>query len=76
MNRTNLSQNRLIIVSNRLPVILEKGKEDEWEIKSGSGGLVTALAPVLKNRGGIWIGWPGHIADNNESIDNILNEHN
>lgn len=76
MNPTNQSQNRLIIVSNRLPVILEKGKEDEWEIKSGSGGLVTALAPVLKNRGGIWIGWPGHISDNTESIDNILNEHN
>jgi trehalose 6-phosphate synthase len=27
---------------------------------SGSGGLVTALAPVLRDRGGIWIGWDGN----------------
>ena len=49
---------RLIIVSNRLPVVFEK-KENEWVLKPGSGGLVAALAPVLSNRGGVWIGWPG-----------------
>jgi len=55
-NQNNGSQ--LIIVSNRLPFEIEV-KEDEPELKPGSGGLVTALAPVLKNRGGIWTGWPG-----------------
>jgi len=49
---------RLVISSNRLPFILER-KGRRWLMKPGSGGLVTALAPVLRNRGGLWIGWPG-----------------
>jgi len=49
---------RLVVVSNRLPVVLSRAGRG-WSIEPGSGGLVTALAPVLRNRGGIWIGWPG-----------------
>jgi len=59
-NKTKEYQkNRLIIVSNRLPIVLSKDDKDRWQAEQGSGGLVTALAPVLKNRGGLWIGWPG-----------------
>ncbi len=47
-----------IIVSNRLPVKIDQ-VDGEWQIKPGTGGLVTALAPVLKNSKGVWIGWPG-----------------
>ena len=51
-------QNNIIIVSNRLPVkIVRTGKKSE--LISGSGGLVTAFAPVLRDRGGTWIGWDG-----------------
>jgi trehalose 6-phosphate synthase len=49
---------RLLVVSNRLPIVLER-KQDRWTLNSGSGGLVSALAPVLSHRGGVWIGWPG-----------------
>jgi len=49
---------RLIVVSNRLPVAIE-GSGDDLTVKPGKGGLVTAIAPVLKNRGGLWIGWTG-----------------
>jgi trehalose 6-phosphate synthase/phosphatase len=49
---------RLLVVSNRLPVVLEK-VPGGWTLKGGSGGLVSALAPVLSHRGGLWIGWPG-----------------
>ncbi len=49
---------RLVIVSNRLPIVLSRA-EKQWRIKPGSGGLVTALLPILKERGGVWIGWPG-----------------
>ncbi|MBU1948183.1 MAG: trehalose-6-phosphate synthase [Candidatus Eisenbacteria bacterium] len=49
---------RLVVVSNRLPVSLI-GSGDEWAVRPASGGLVTALAPVLRNRGGLWVGWPG-----------------
>lgn len=67
------SDQNLIIVSNRLPIVLDKSPEDQWEIKPGSGGLVTALAPVLKNRGGIWIGWPGIALEEEQNLDRILN---
>lgn len=49
---------RLLIVSNRLPLRLVQN-DGRWQLDRGSGGLVTALAPVLRNRGGMWIGWPG-----------------
>ncbi len=56
------SGSRLVAVSNRLPITL-KLEKNEWSIEPGSGGLVTALAPVLKNRGGLWIGWSGGTND-------------
>ena len=55
--------NRLVIVSNRLPVVITQDDDGRWQATAGSGGLVTAMAPVLKDRGGIWIGWPGTAAE-------------
>jgi alpha,alpha-trehalose-phosphate synthase [UDP-forming] len=49
---------RLLVVSNRLPLVLQETPTG-WTSKPGSGGLVSALAPVLAHRGGMWIGWPG-----------------
>jgi trehalose 6-phosphate synthase len=54
-----MKYSRLVVVSNRLPIVLKKDDEGDWIIESGSGGLVTALAPVLRDRGGLWIGWLG-----------------
>jgi trehalose 6-phosphate synthase/phosphatase len=51
--------NRLIIVSNRLPFALDSAGEDLWTVTPATGGLVSAVEPVLRNRGGTWIGWPG-----------------
>jgi trehalose 6-phosphate synthase len=65
-----LKKTRLVAVSNRLPIVLNKVK-DRWHITSGSGGLVTALAPVLRNRGGLWIGWPG--TTEKTSLQSLLN---
>lgn len=53
---------RLVTVSNRLPIVVRK-KGEEWSIKKGAGGLVTALVPVLEDRGGVWIGWPGVVEE-------------
>ncbi len=50
---------RLVVISNRLPVSLFKEEEEEWKTRQSSGGLVTALSPVIKDRGGFWIGWTG-----------------
>jgi len=54
-----LNDGRLIIVSNRLPISIRQGEDGEWEVNPSSGGLVTALTPVLRDSGGIWLGWPG-----------------
>ena len=51
--------NRLIIVSNRLPFALDSTGEDLWTVTPATGGLVSAVEPVLRERGGVWIGWPG-----------------
>ncbi len=50
---------RFIVVSNRLPISIKRGEDGGLTASQGAGGLVTALAPVLKNRGGMWLGWPG-----------------
>ena len=61
---------RLVFVSNRLPVVLTEDDAGEWQVQSSAGGLVTALAPVLRNKGGLWIGWPGTMG--NRELDEPL----
>lgn len=59
----------LILVSNRLPATVVCGPEGSV-LQPSTGGLVTALRPVLESRNGYWIGWPG--ADCEEEIDHLL----
>lgn len=61
---------RLVLVSNRLPVVIEQ-EGDAWRCRPGSGGLVTALNPVLRRHGGVWIGWPG-VADQSLGVFKVL----
>ena len=56
MRRAN---DRLVVVSNRLPFVFERDAAGRWVGKEGAGGLISALLPVLSDRGGVWIGWPG-----------------
>jgi len=70
-----MAPQRLVVVSNRLPVVLTKAGAGTWSIRSGSGGLVTAMGPVLRDRGGLWIGWPGIAAEDrpdNKSLDELI----
>jgi trehalose 6-phosphate synthase/phosphatase len=64
---------RLLVVSNRLPTVLEK-KDSGWILKPGSGGLVSALAPVLSHRGGVWIGWPGLALERGGAWEALISE--
>jgi trehalose 6-phosphate synthase len=59
MKRPGRRTERLVVVSNRLPWTLQRSSSWRWEARPGSGGLVTALVPVLRRRGGTWIGWSG-----------------
>jgi trehalose 6-phosphate synthase/phosphatase len=49
---------RLVVVSNRLPFTLRKTDEG-WRSEKSSGGLVSAMTPLLQKHTGIWIGWAG-----------------
>jgi alpha,alpha-trehalose-phosphate synthase [UDP-forming] len=49
---------RFLLVSNRLPYEVQVQAGDV-ELKRGVGGLVTALDPIMKHTGGMWIGWSG-----------------
>jgi trehalose 6-phosphate synthase/phosphatase len=66
---------RLLVVSNRLPIVLAR-KNGGWTLKSGSGGLVSALAPVLSHRGGLWVGWPGLALERSGSWERVLEDNN
>ena len=64
---------RLVIVSNRLPSVVDR-VGDNWKVRPASGGLITAMAPVLRDRGGIWIGWPGTLEGDDVNLDELLAE--
>jgi trehalose 6-phosphate synthase/phosphatase len=51
-------QNRLLIVSNRLPISVGK-RRGKLRFEPSVGGLVTALGAFYKSRPSMWIGWPG-----------------
>ena len=57
---------RLIVVSNRLPFTFRRAPSGQWQAEPGGGGLVTALLPVLRHRGGTWIGWTGAPGEDHE----------
>ncbi|XGU19376.1 trehalose-6-phosphate synthase [Rhodococcus sp. 3Y1] len=58
-----------VVVANRLPVDLETDEDGSKNWKRSPGGLVTALEPILRQRDGAWVGWPG-VAD--EKVDPIV----
>jgi trehalose 6-phosphate synthase/phosphatase len=48
----------IVVAANRLPFSLSRTQKG-LERRRSPGGLVSALDPVLRKRGGTWIGWPG-----------------
>ena len=53
---------RLLIISNRLPVTIERRKKGLYFGES-AGGLATGLGSFYKSYDSIWIGWPGITLD-------------
>jgi len=56
---------RTIIISNRLPVRIER-HEQELHFIPSEGGLATGLGSIYRQEGNIWIGWPGFVAQNEQ----------
>jgi trehalose 6-phosphate synthase/phosphatase len=66
------STGRLIVVANRLPVTVRR-TGSSWRAVHNPGGLVTALDPVLRERSGLWVGWPGEApVERDESYEAVL----
>jgi trehalose 6-phosphate synthase/phosphatase len=62
------SRQRLLVVSNRLPVSIRKDEAGHLTAAPSSGGLVSALTPILSEYGGTWIGSTG-FASNGQGHD-------
>ncbi|WP_445258307.1 alpha,alpha-trehalose-phosphate synthase (UDP-forming) [Nocardioides aurantiacus] len=60
----------LLVVANRLPVdrVVHDDGTTEW--RASPGGLVSALAPVMRKNEGAWIGWPGDTGTDLEPFEN------
>lgn len=71
-----LASRRLINVSNRLPIVLRRAPDTPagWRAERGAGGLVSALNPVLKARGGEWIGWSGTVEEEGADLSGVLSD--
>jgi trehalose 6-phosphate synthase/phosphatase len=48
----------VVVLSNRLPLTFKRTRRG-LQAGPSAGGLVSAIDPVLRARGGTWIGWPG-----------------
>lgn len=59
---------RLLVLTSRLPFAFERGPEG-LERRPAAGGLASALDPVLRKRGGTWVGWPGLASGRGEPLD-------
>ena len=59
MSEQRKSEHNFVVVASRLPVDRAEGPDGEQEWRTSPGGLVTALEPVMRQAGGIWIGWSG-----------------
>jgi trehalose 6-phosphate synthase/phosphatase len=59
----NGAEPRLILVSNRLPVSIERSA-DGHEVRPSPGGLARSLWPLHQDGTGVWVGWPGELPAN------------
>ena len=74
MSREEIDDSRLVIVSNRLPVVIEKSKNKKYKFKPANGGLVTAMEPILKKQEGLWIGWAGDYKEEGINTKELLKD--
>ncbi|MFL6089488.1 MAG: trehalose-6-phosphate synthase [Aeromicrobium sp.] len=48
-----------VVIANRLPVDRVFNADGSTRWRTSPGGLVSALEPVMRKKGGAWIGWHG-----------------
>jgi trehalose 6-phosphate synthase/phosphatase len=55
---STIENGRVIIVSNRLPIVA-RAEEDDMVLCRATGGLATGLRTLHENNDSVWIGWLG-----------------
>lgn len=65
-----MHRKRTIIISNRLPIRIER-EDGILKFIPSEGGLATGLGSIYKQNNNIWIGWPGIIPNNKEEAQMI-----
>jgi len=63
---------RLLILSKQLPIVLARDGGSLWRAVPTHGALVAALSTILRDRGGVWIGWPGVTDEELPAVRKIL----
>ncbi len=56
--------NRVVVVSNRVPAPAAAGAQ--------AGGLAVALEALMEQRGGLWFGWSGRIAETEPAVQRLM----
>ena len=64
---------KTLIISNRLPIKIER-KKSKLKFTASEGGLATGLGSFYKENGSYWLGWPGIIPKNKEEEAYIREE--
>lgn len=70
--RERARTDRFLIASDRLPIVLTREGGEGWRAAPATGALISALAPVLRERRGVWIGWPGVTAEEMPGVRQVL----
>jgi trehalose 6-phosphate synthase len=58
-NKAQAGQHDFVLVASRLPVDRDQSPDGQASWRPSPGGLVTALEPVMREAGGVWVGWSG-----------------
>ena len=59
MHSNSKTGHDFVVVASRLPVDRVEDADGSTTWRTSPGGLVTALEPVMREAGGVWIGWSG-----------------
>lgn len=65
-----MRENKTIIISNRLPIRIER-HNGKLHFLPSEGGLATGLGSIYKRGNNIWIGWPGFTPESPDEEDFI-----
>jgi trehalose 6-phosphate synthase len=63
---------RCVVVTDRLPIVLTREGGQGWRVSQAGGSLLSALKPVLNERRGVWIGWPGVTQEEAPGLRKVL----